>query len=214
MKYILINDISNFYKKNKWIISVSIFIYICFALYIKKIVLDNEKVLFYIGMYFKKDYFVFIFFLIFNYVLNIYFASKTYIDSFYLGYDNIFTRLNFNKFNLCKVISISVITFIIKLVSLLIFYLIFEFNINYMYIIFMSIVINITLSICILYCYAYRSVLSIINCITYIGLIIYLTMDYKRYNIITDIILLLLLIYNILLFIDKKYNKIKLKIGE
>jgi len=199
MKYILIKDILRFFKENIKAIFIYIFILISFVLAQKIINTKLNAYLFLttVGLNFSFESGLLEMLLaIFNISFYIFIAINIFLNDLEIGFDNLFLRMSRGKWFLFKLLSILLITFLFMFINyfylLIIFYL-FSVKINFIFIFISN--------------YIYFVFLQILS------LFVYLIC--KKYNklIILVLAVVLFMIKNILLNLDKINNNIFVLIG-
>ena len=216
MKYTITNDIHNILKNNKVILIVSTLIFIFFSFYIKNFVIENEKMVYYLGITYNANYIMLLSLFVFDYIIYIYLLLKLYSDNLYMGYDYMFTRMKFNLWNKYKIISIALIVFVLKIFQALIYIIMGNYMINLIDCIYIlsNSIITITLILLLIYLYCFRTKASILYTIGYLIILVYLVINWSlmsKWYINLSLFFILITISKILIL--KKSNDLKIKIG-
>lgn len=207
MKYIIKNDILETFNKKKYLILIyfSCLVMISFffksdSLKVNTIISDSI-----IGIDFYNDANILLkLFMLFNYFLYIYIAYYIFIKDTLNSYGNIFSRISRIKWLFSKLVSIMIITFIMKIISCLIVWFIYNnkieiysYTYNFIFVYLCQIIALIG------YIVATNSrkisILLFLCCLIIIGLLSFdfsmITSKYYNYNALLKVLMICLLIY-------------------
>lgn len=216
MKYILINDLNGIFKRNSKLLLFSIMIFVFYVFYINKIINIENGVLYYIGLLFDIKYLALISLFIFNYVLYIYIILSIYINNLRLGYDFLFTRMNFKCWNFYKVMSLTLIIFIFKFIQIFIYLIMNNEILSFFELIeiFTNIFLTINIALGILLIYVFRTkyftLYSIFSILLMLIFALIMTKVFKWQIILFTILIFLI---NAKIFTIQRVSSIKIKIG-
>lgn len=216
MKYIIFNDINDIFKRNKRLLIFSSIIYLFYSFYICRCIQTENNFLYYSAIGFNTNYIALLTLYFFDHFLYFYLGIFIYLKDLSIGYDYLFTRIKFKKWNFFKIISIILSIITLKIIQSFIFFIFTKWSFNQSDLIALLNYILILLNsiILMLETYIYRGKTTALYVIILVMLIfVSIVSWYYLLNNKTLIFLLILLFINIIIFINKNKSDLKLNIG-